>query len=208
VTLRSEEQRLLSDFAVQLGRAFRNMGLESTLAQRLGNLRESTAALEASAHRLDLAQEAERARLESDLARAVVPHLRQVETQLRKVLEREDPRVASPSRLDELHLEVQMALEALRILTRGVFPAQLAPQGLPAALSGLMAREADGSLVADLAPARRFDPRVESTAYFCVAEIMRVVDSRVEVRLAENRTHLSVTCWPARLRRISTPCNP
>ena len=78
-SLRAEEQRLLSDFAVQLGRAFRNIRLESTLAQRLTDLRASTAALEASARRLDLAQDAERQRFESELARSVLPHLRAVE---------------------------------------------------------------------------------------------------------------------------------
>jgi signal transduction histidine kinase len=192
-SLRAQEQRLLSDFAVQLGRAFRNMRLESTLAQRLTDLRASTAALEASLHRLDLAQDAERQRFESDLARSVVPHLRAVEQQLRELPETEDDLTASASRLDELHLDVQLALEGLRTLTRGVFPAQLARQGLPAALTALLAESGAGRLDANLAAGRRFDSRVESAAYLCAAELVRVVDLPVAVRLREDGGHLALT---------------
>lgn len=198
-SLRGEEQRLLSDFAVQLGRAFRNIGLESALAQRLKALQEGTEALEASAHRLDLAQEAERQRFESDLARNVVPHLRAVEQQVREGLDAGNPAPMTRDRLDGLHHEVQVALEALRTLTRGVFPAQLARQGLAAALTGLLSRNGSGSVAGDLLPGRRFDPRIESAAYFCVAEVLRVADSGVEVHLEEDREHLSVTV------RASTP---
>jgi len=67
------------------------------------------------------------------------------------------------------------ALEALREITRGVFPAQLARSGLPTALASLLARTGStGRLVIeDFAVGRRFDPRIEAAAYFCVAEAMR-----------------------------------
>ncbi len=192
-SLRAEERRLLSDFTVQLGRAFRNIRLESTLAQRLTDLHASTEALEASFRRLDLAQDAERQRFESDLARRVVPHLRTVEHQLGHIPDTGDDFSAWDSRLEELHHEVRRALDALRTLTRGVFPAQLARQGLPAALADLLARTGNDPMEADLAPGERFDPRVESAVYFCVAELVRLVDSGVEVRLREDAGHLTLT---------------
>ena len=67
------------------------------------------------------------------------------------------------------------ALEALREITRGVFPAQLARSGLPTALGSLLTRTAGTHRLAveDSASGRRFDPRVEAAAYFCAAEAVR-----------------------------------
>lgn len=55
-----------------------------------------------------------------------------------------------------------------------MFPAQLARSGLPTALASLLARTGStGRLVIeDFAVGRRFDPRIEAAAYFCVAEAM------------------------------------
>lgn len=198
-SLRADDQRLLADFAVQLGRAFRNISLESALAQRLKDLRASMEDLEASSRRLDLAQELERQRFESDLAENVVPHLRVVEGQVREILAAGPPDATTRHRLDGLHREVQVALEALRTLTRGVFPAQLARLGLSAALTGLLSRTGMGTLVGDLQPGRRFEPAIESAAYFCVAEVLRVVGSGIEVRIEEGEQRLSLTI------RASTP---
>lgn len=63
------------------------------------------------------------------------------------------------------------ALEALREITMGVFPAQLARSGLPTALASLLARTGSTGrlVVGDSAVGRRFDPRVDAAAYFCVA---------------------------------------
>jgi signal transduction histidine kinase len=191
-SLRAEEERLLADFAVQLGHAFRNIGLESSLAQRLADLRASAAALEASTRRLDLAQEAERQRFETDLARWVVPHLRAVQQRLAAIPPARGDVAGTQSQLDELHHEVQLALEGLRTLTRGVFPAQLERQGLPAALAELLARGGYGPVHTDLEAGRRFDPEVESAAYLCVAELVRLVDSPVGVRLREEAGHLTL----------------
>ena len=178
--LRAAEQRLLADFAVQLGTALRNRRLESDLADRVAELRASTEALEASAHRLRLAQETERQRFESDLRRTVVPHLRDVEAGLGSVLERSAVDAPVEPVLERLTVSTYSALEALRTLTRGVFPAQLTRQGLVPALTGYLERTGSGTLTAELGGAR-FDPRVESCAYFCVVEFVRAVGACAEV---------------------------
>ena len=74
--------------------------------------------------------------------------------------------------LEPLIASLNAALEALREITRGVFPAQLARAGLPAALASLLARTGTTQrlVVEKAAGGRRFDPRVEAAAYFCVAE--------------------------------------
>jgi signal transduction histidine kinase len=77
------------------------------------------------------------------------------------------------------------ALEALREITRGIFPAQLARSGLPAALASLLGRAGSiGRLVVEnSAVGRRFDPHIEAAAYFCVAEALRDLSGPVVVVL-------------------------
>ena len=81
------------------------------------------------------------------------------------------------------------ALEALREITRGVFPALLARSGLEAALRSLLGR-AGGRLVSDGAPRDRLDERVEAAAYFCVAEALRELTPPVEVLLGSRDSGL------------------
>lgn len=187
--LRAEEHRLLTDFAVQLGTALRNLGLESTLADRVRRLKLSTEALEASAHRLRVAQETERQRLEESLARTVVPHLGAVEAGIESVLGRLPGGSSDPNpeeRIERCTESTYAALDSLRTLTRGVFPAQLARQGLVAALTSLLDRAGGGSLTTQLS-GERFDPQVESCAYFCVVELLRSGGSHLDVQLGTDK---------------------
>ena len=74
--------------------------------------------------------------------------------------------------LDQLVDGTNAALEALRELTRGVFPTQLARAGLEPALRSCLAR---GGLAGDLRrrpsrPGGGSPPRVEAAVYFCCAE--------------------------------------
>jgi signal transduction histidine kinase len=91
-----------------------------------------------------------------------------------------------------LLISINAALEALREITRGVFPTQLARSGLPNALASLVAR-ANGSVrlvIEQSAVGRRFSPRVEAAAYFCAAEATRDLDAPVLVVLAMEEDHL------------------
>jgi hypothetical protein len=207
--LRPDEERLLADLVVQLGRAFDNLRLESVLLGRLEQLHAGASALEESALRLARAQDVERRRFESNLARSVVPHLERVRQGLRDILpalppppvvteavvteaagagppERLDPLVAArvAEVLDELTQHTQAALESLRDLTRGVFPMQLERQGIAQALAGYLHRAGRGALEVDASAEVRFEPGVESAAYFCAVEILRDLDGPARVRLA------------------------
>ena len=180
VALRAGEQQLVADFAQQLGPALRNITLESALVDRIRLLRQRTVDLAASSRRLSTAQLAEQQRLEADLARTVLPHLRRVHAGL-KDLRRDlatstHPDAAGPQ-LDELTERTNAALESLRTLTRGVFPAQLARRGLAAALTSHVSERGLGAIVrVDASAAHRFDPRVESACYFCAVESLRELD--------------------------------
>jgi signal transduction histidine kinase len=82
---------------------------------------------------------------------------------------------------------VNTALEALREITRGVFPAQLVRSGLAPALASMVARTASSGrfVTGELAAARRFSPSVEAAAYFCAAEATRDLDDPVLTMTAE-----------------------
>jgi signal transduction histidine kinase len=109
-------------------------------------------------------------------------------------------RAVDPSSLEPLVQSLNTALEALREITRGVFPAQLVRSGLPMALTSLLARAGSARrlVVEDAAAGRRFDPRVEAAAYFCAVEAVRnleepmvvVLDARAgQLRLSVSGTH-------------------
>ena len=96
----------------------------------------------------------------------------------------------APSSLEPLVESLNTALEALREISRGVYPTQLVRSGLPMALTSLLARTGSARrlVVEDLAAGRRFDPRVEAAAYFCVVEavhdlgepVLIVLDARAD----------------------------
>jgi signal transduction histidine kinase len=94
-------------------------------------------------------------------------------------------------------MSTNTALQSLREITRGVFPAQLARSGLPTALASLLARPDSTAhlTVEDSGMGQRFDPRVEAATYFCVAEATRAFDEPVAVVLSVHgdRLHLAIS---------------
>jgi signal transduction histidine kinase len=100
-----------------------------------------------------------------------------------------------------MHVSINAALEALREITRGVFPAQLTRAGLPAALASLVARAGStGRLVVEeSAAARRFAPHVEAAAYFCAAEVTRDLDDPILVLATEDHHLRLVTTGTDRI---------
>lgn len=181
--LRAQEERLLRDFAIQLGRAFRNLRLESELTERLRELAAQADELAASSRRLLAAQAEGRHRFESAINREVLPHLVGLPRQLTAVSHSAPPAALVEPMVASTH----EALEALRRLTRGVFPAQLTHRGLATALtSQLGAAGLDGILrVDDAVATARFDPAVETALYFSAVEFLRELHPPEEVTLAD-----------------------
>jgi signal transduction histidine kinase len=67
--------------------------------------------------------------------------------------------------------ELQLAVDELRELARGVHPAILTEDGLAAALESLVTRTPVPTVL-EAAPERRFAPEVEATAYFVACEAL------------------------------------
>ena len=190
-SLRPHDTGLLRALAEQAGIAFRNARLEADLANRVAELDRRTAALLESRRRLITAADAERSRLERSIAREVVPHLEPLPDALAELA------LSAPAGLDGRRLEPLLsaattALEELREITRGVFPAQLARSGLEPAVRSLLGRTGTGSLSVGPAGVRRLDDRVEATAYFCVAEAVRGLGPPLTVALHDLGGELEV----------------
>ena len=197
--LRSRDQRLLADLADQAGMAFRNAQLTAELSAQVEQLSQHTHELDQSRARLISAGDAERSRVERAIARQVIPHLAPLPEQLRQLSQSDPhgPTALGTAQLEPLLTSMNTAMQSLREITRGVFPAQLARSGLPTALGSLLARpDLAGRLtVEDSAAGLRFDPRVEAAAYFCVAEAMRAFEYPIAVVLSVHgdQLHLSVS---------------
>ena len=188
--LRPLDKRLLADLAEQAAMAFRSARLAAELSGEVEQLARRTDDLSESRGRLINAGDAERSRLERAIDRQVAPHLAPLPGQLRRLsVARPEPTTpVDASSLAGMLVSTNAALEALREITRGVFPAQLTRAGLPAALASLVARAGStGRLVVEeSAAARRFSPRVEAAAYFCAAEATRDLDDPVLVLAVED----------------------
>jgi signal transduction histidine kinase len=182
--LRPDEQQLLADLADQTAIAFRNARMEAELAAHVRVLDAHNEELEASRRRLIEAGDAERRRLEAAIARDVLPSLADLPGAVDAV--RASLSTGAPAEsIDGLVDAATDALEALRDLTRGVFPTVLARSGLGPALSAFVSRTGcSARLAIDSSLAgRRFSARVEAAAYFCATESLPNDACADEVRL-------------------------
>nr|WP_237536346.1 histidine kinase [Streptomyces sp. SID5785] len=124
------------------------------------------------ATRIVRAADAERGRLERDLHDGAQARLVFALMSLRRVRKGLDghPDGALREAADEAEASLRLAIEELRGLAQGIHPAVLTREGLAPALSALAQEAALPVVVA--AEARRYDPVVESTAYFTVCEAL------------------------------------
>jgi signal transduction histidine kinase len=199
--LRPRDQRLLADLADQAAMAFRNAQMTAELSAEVERLSAHTDELDQSRKRLISAGDAERSRVERAIASQVIPHLAPLPDRLRQLSQPhlEDATALDATQVAPLLTSMNNAVASLREITRGVFPAQLTRAGLPTALGTLLARPGlpgpQSLTIEDSAVGRRFDPRVEAAAYFCVAEASRAFDYPVTVVLSVQgeRLHLSLS---------------
>ena len=196
--LRARDHRLLADLADQAAMAFRNARLTAELAVQVEQLSLYTSEVDQSRTRLISAGDAERSRVERAIARQVIPHLAPLPERLRQLSQADPDGSPAPSsdQLEPLLTSMNTAMQALREITRGVFPAQLTRSGLHTALGSLLARpHLTGHLtVENSAAGLRFAPRVEAAAYFCVAEATRASGHPIAVNLSVHgdQLHLSI----------------
>src|SRR5262249_38773524 len=158
--------------------ALENERLQAEVAARLEELRRSRA-------RIVEAGDTERRRLERDLHDGAQQHLVGLSLSLR-LLRSRLPAGAHPQLGEKLvaaEADLQGAIEDLRGLAHGIFPAVLADGGLGAAI-GALAEDADVPIRVEDMPRERFAPVVESAAYLLVAETAAVAIGDLVVRAA------------------------
>ncbi len=180
-TLRRTDRRLLEALADQTATAFRNTSLAGALADRVAAVTRTTRQLAESRRRLIAADDAARRMLEATITRDVLPSLQALPAGIRRARAALD-RGTTPE-IDPLVDDTNEALDALRELTRGVFPAQLARSGLAAALRSLAAR-AVAPTDLTVTEIGRLSPRVEAAVYFCCAEALGAAAGPTTIELA------------------------
>ncbi|MFY9614059.1 MAG: histidine kinase [Candidatus Dormiibacterota bacterium] len=174
------EQKLLDDLAHQAGLVLKNVGLTAELLARLEDLR-------ASRQRLVAAQDEERRRLERNLHDGAQQNLvaLKVKLGLAEALSGKDPARAKEL-IGQLKGDTDEALETLRDLARGIYPALLADKGLTAALEA-QARKATLPVDIDADGVGRYQQDVEAAVYFCVLEALQNTQKYAQARKATVR---------------------
>jgi signal transduction histidine kinase len=182
--LTPEQERMLSELAVQAGLVLRNVGLTAELRARLEELQRSR-------ERLVAAQDEERRRIERNLHDGAQQQLiaLAVKSRLAQQLAARDP-AKSGELLSDIQRDAEAALEDLRDLARGIYPPLLADQGLGAALEA-QARKASIPVTIEVIDGARYPQAIEAAVYFCCLEALNNVAkyadaSRATVRIARD----------------------
>ena len=189
-----EDPALVGSVMAVLRLAVENERLDDELRARLDEVKASRA-------RLVVAAEEERRRVERDLHDGAQQRLVAVTIALQQARQSATAGGATPELSDRLAAvaeELQGAIDDLRELARGIHPALLADDGLPAAIAALARRSAVAvELRIDLD--RRLPPHIEATAYFTIAEALtnaarhaQASRATVTIRDAGDRLDVSV----------------
>jgi signal transduction histidine kinase len=173
-----DEPELVQAAAAAARLALENARLSAEVLSQLEKVKESRA-------RIVSAGDAERRRIERDIHDGAQQRLVALALELRSA-QRLLGSTANPeverllgSAVDEL----QVAVDELRELARGVHPAILTEEGLAAALESLMLR-APLPVTLESAPEQRLAPEVEATAYFVACEGLTNVVKHAEASAA------------------------
>jgi hypothetical protein len=198
--VRASERRLLSDIAEQAALAFRNARLQVELAARVEQLDLRASELTASRNRIIGAGDTERERLEAALGRQVLPAM----TRLRHELEQASRRTVDAATVGRFADRATGALEALRELTRGIFPTMLPRSGLGPALTSYVARlqRSDVLSVDDAVRRSRYPDRVEAAAYYCCVEALGHATDHLHVTVTQEGSDLVLRIHGAELDAV------
>ncbi|HEY6278688.1 MAG TPA: histidine kinase [Streptosporangiaceae bacterium] len=160
------ETRLVTDLAHEAGLMLKNERLAAELRQRLDELTVSR-------QRLVTAQDTERRRIERNLHDGAQQDLVALKLKLAaaQAIAERDPRQTQEI-LAGLVTDVSHAVETLRELARGIYPAVLADFGLAAALQAQAARS-PLPVEVDAGGVGRHPLEVEAAVYFCCLEALQ-----------------------------------
>lgn len=167
------EERLFAGLASQSGLVLKWVGLQTELDERRAELLVRADEISASRERLIETQDAERRHLERDLHDGAQQHLVALTVNLRlahTIVDHSPARAAAV--LGRQAVAAQVAIETLSALSRGIYPRQLADEGLIAALRTAVADSALPVTVHTFGLPRLPAP-VEASFYFCCMEAVQ-----------------------------------
>lgn len=175
-----DDEQLVAEVAAAGCLAFENERLQAEVSARVEDLRASRA-------RIVTAGDAERRRLERDLHDGAQQRLVALALSLRLLRSRPP----SDGALERAERELGAAVEELRALAHGIFPAVLADDGLDAAIQAL-AEDAQVPVLVGALPHERFEASLETAAFTVVAETVRAATGRVSVSAGRRSESLLV----------------
>jgi signal transduction histidine kinase len=160
------KEKLVRDLAAQAGLVLRNVRLTEQLRARLEDL-------QAAQKRLVAAQDQERRRLERNIHDGAQQQLvaLAVKARVTRQLIERDPARAQET-LQQIEADMQVALDDLRDLARGIYPPLLADRGLEAALEA-QARRAAIPVEVRAVGIGRYPQEIEAAVYFSCLEALQ-----------------------------------
>jgi signal transduction histidine kinase len=188
---RDDERELVRAVVAATTLTLENERLATDLAAKVQELTASRARIVESG-------DAARRRLERDLHDGAQQRLVSLALRLRVLRSRLGDEASEAPELETASDELDLALEELRELARGLHPSALSEQGLDAALDGL-AKRAPLPVDVETSSGGRLPEPVESAAYFVVAEALtnvakyaRATRASVNVSRADGRLLVEV----------------
>jgi signal transduction histidine kinase len=185
------DQGLVRAAAAAAGMAIENEWLHAELRAQL-------AEVQASRQRIVAAEDRERRRVERNLHDGAQQRLATLALSLAMLRDRDGADPAAAAALEQASAELKQAIDELRELARGIHPAILTEEGLPAAVESLADRSALPVRVVANFDGRLPEP-VETAAYFVVAESLANVAkyacasaAQVEISRLNGSLHVAV----------------
>lgn len=175
---------------VEATAAATRMAVENERLQ--AEIRAQLQEVQASRQRIVAAQDEERRKIERDLHDGAQQRLLRLSMAI-QVAESSIPPVADPALRTSLEVaaeELKEALQELRQLASGIYPAVLTQRGLGAAIRSL-AETAPVPVVVDELIEDRFVPEVEAAGYFVVSEALTNIAKHARASVAEVRTRIA-----------------
>ena len=193
-SLSREQSRLAAELSQQAGLAFHNARLDASLRAQVEALARDSAELEASRRRLVVAEDLERDHLVSAIRRDVGRYLAPMAAELDRLAGLVTCDAEAADRLlEELEAQADRALDAMRDLSHGLFPALLADRGLAAALESYRQhsdRRIDLEISSDVRGVR-LAPEREAAGYFCCVETLAALDpGRLRLIIRQDRLEI------------------
>jgi signal transduction histidine kinase len=164
---------LVAEVAAAARMALENEQLQAEVRAQIEDLRASRARIVATG-------DAERRRLERDLHDGAQQRLVGLSLALRLARTKlgPDPEPNLACRIDQAGKQIRAAIDELRELAHGIYPAVLADEGLAAAVETLRERSSIPIRLVAI-PEERFPGPVEAAAYFLVAEATGVIAASI-----------------------------